>query len=429
MKKFLKHLVVLILGWQVNRLRKSNSFKTIAVVGSVGKTSTKLTIAKLLSEHEKVNFQEGNYNDIVSVPLVFFDKKIPSLINPFAWLALLLQNEIYLRRLYPYDIIVLELGTDGPGQLIEFKKYLEVDLLIVTAIAEEHMEFFDSLDEVAAEELSAQAFSKQVLINADLCDQKYSSMYKPGYLTYSIHANSDYKITINDFDGRTFDYSFLKHGENVLDSKYTGISEVELYSVGAALSTADHLQYTIAEFSTISSMQPFSGRMQRLAGINGSLIIDDTYNASPAATKTAIKALYDQKAAQKIAILGSMNELGQHSENAHRQVGQMCNPSQLDYVVTIGTESNKFIAEEAEKTGCKVERFTDPTEAGQFVKKILKPNAVVLAKGSQNGVFAEESIKPLLANSDDSAKLVRQSPEWLQKKGKAFSQLTTKADK
>ena len=67
--------MVRILGWQVRRLRKKNDFKIIGVVGSIGKTSTKLAISKVLESDKKVRYQEGNYNEIISVPLVFLVTK------------------------------------------------------------------------------------------------------------------------------------------------------------------------------------------------------------------------------------------------------------------------------------------------------------------------------------------------------------------
>ena len=60
--------------------------------------------------------------------------------------------------------------------------------------------------------------------------------------------------------------------------------------------------------------------------------------------------------------------------------------------------------------------FTSPVEAGKFVRAIIAPGALILAKGSQNGVFAEEAVKQLLKHPDDTSKLVRQSEEWLRKK-------------
>jgi len=115
----------------------------------MGKTSTKLAIANTLSTKYKVQHQEGNYNDLVTAPLVFFGEATPSLFNPLAWLAVFWRNEKKLRQTYPYEIVVLELGTDGPGQIDRFKKYLNLEVAVITAITPEHMEFFGALDEVA----------------------------------------------------------------------------------------------------------------------------------------------------------------------------------------------------------------------------------------------------------------------------------------
>jgi UDP-N-acetylmuramoyl-tripeptide--D-alanyl-D-alanine ligase len=170
----------------------------------------------------------------------------------------------------------------------------------------------------------------------------------------------------------------------------------------------------------LHNIRPVSGRMNRLKGINGSIILDDTYNASPEAMKAALKTLYRVKAPQKIAILGNMNELGSYSQSAHEEIGQSCDPAQLYLVVTIGPDANKFLAPAAKTNGCEVANFDSPYDAGEYVKEQIQEGAIVLAKGSQNKVFAEEAVKQLLADISDSDKLVRQSPEWLKIKRKAF---------
>jgi hypothetical protein len=124
LKSFGKDIVLIVLSWQVKRLQRRNDIKTVGVVGSYGKTSTKLAIARVLQKHFRVQYQEGNYNDIVSVPLVFFGEAMPSILNPIAWLLIFIRNELQLLKPYPYDIVVLELGTDGPGQIAAFKRYL-----------------------------------------------------------------------------------------------------------------------------------------------------------------------------------------------------------------------------------------------------------------------------------------------------------------
>ena len=80
----------------MRRLRNRNNFKIIGVVGSIGKTSTKLAIAKVLESEKRVRYQEGNYNDIVSVPLVFFGHTMPFIWNIFSWILIIVKNEIQI---------------------------------------------------------------------------------------------------------------------------------------------------------------------------------------------------------------------------------------------------------------------------------------------------------------------------------------------
>jgi len=163
--------------------------------------------------------------------------------------------------------------------------------------------------------------------------------------------------------------------------------------------------------------------MQLLKGLSDTTIIDDTYNASPDAVKGAIETLYRYKGIRKIALLGNMNELGAISAENHTAIGALCVPSQLALVVTLGPDANEFLAAAAEKNGCKVARTKSPIEAGKVILEVLEAGDVVLAKGSQNGVFAEEAVKLLLDNKADTAKLVRQSKAWIAKKRSQFKEI------
>ena len=111
-----------------------------------------------------------------------------------------------------------------------------------------------------------------------------------------------------------------------------------------------------------------------------------------------------------------MNELGETSAREHEELGAYCRADELDCVVTIGEKSREYLAPMAEKAGCRVKSFMNPVEAGEFVRSIVKSGAIILAKGSQNGVFAEEAVKLLLEDSSDTSKLVRQSKGWMEKK-------------
>ncbi len=418
MKKFAKKIVVSVLGWQVRRLGRKNHFKIVGVAGSIGKTSTKFAIARVLSTGKKVRFQEGNYNDLVSVPLIFFGHGLPGLLNVASWLKIFINNEKQLRRPYPFDVVVVEVGTDGPGQISEFGRYLKLDYAVVTAVTPEHMEFFADLDAVAQEELAVAAYADKLIANADLCDLKYLKSLP--VITYGTAEASDYRLVDVAFKNSEGAFT-LKNQQSQfeLDAKMQAVSLAEIYSAASAAVIGEQLGLTQEQIKEgIKSLQPVAGRMQRLKGLKDSLIIDETYNASPVAVKAALDSLYAMSAPQKIAILGNMNELGGLSEEAHREIGNYCEPKQLDLVVTIGPDANMFTAKEAKTKGCTVATFDSPYAAGEFVKNRLKKGAVVLAKGSQNGVFAEEAVKVLLQNREDEKLLVRQTPEWMKQKAK-----------
>ncbi len=421
MKKFARLIVVAVLGWQVRRLRCKHDFKVVAVAGSIGKTSTKFAIASVLGQSLRVRFQEGNYNDLVSVPLVFFGHAMPSLLNPFAWLKVIFSNERQLFGTYPFDVVVVEVGTDGPGQIAAFERYLHADVAVLTSIAPEHMEFFADLDAVAMEELAIQDYADVVLVNADLTDERYVTHIERAE-TYALHAAATYKVSQFAFQKDGVAFSIIKRGEPFIQASHIGISEPHLYSLTAAASVADLLGVVKEDIvHGFTRVLPVSGRMQSLKGINGSTIIDDSYNASPEATKAALETLHRIDAPQKIALLGNMNELGVYSEAAHTEIGNFCDNAQLDEVLTLGPDANKYLAPAAKRAGCKVTSFDTPYEAGEYLQKIIKQNAVVLIKGSQNKVFAEEAIKFILADPADASKLVRQSPAWLKKKTRNFS--------
>lgn len=422
MKKQMKNLVVAVLGRQVRKLRKKHQLKVIGVVGGIGKTSTKLAIAETLSKSMRVQYQQGNYNDIVSVPLVFFGQPIPSLMNPFAWLKVFMNNNKMIRSTYPYDVVVVELGTDMPGQIAAFKQYLQLDIAVVTAIVPEHMANFADMQAVAAEELAVTQYADKVIYNADLIANEFRPGLPESAITYSqSSAEADYHLanifhSAGGFEGdvKTKDSILVHFTQEV-------VSETQLYSMMAAVIVSKEMGLKAHEIvAGLANIRPVSGRLRRLRGLNNSLIIDDTYNASPEAVKAGLQMLYKLEAPQKVAVLGSMNELGTMSETAHKQVGELCDPQQLGLVVTIGSEANKFTASAAEAKGCLVKKFESPYEAGEYLQQKIEPEAIIFAKGSQNGVFAEEAIKLILADPEDASKLVRQSADWMKVKAKQF---------
>lgn len=421
MKKIFKSLVVFVLTRQVRKLRKKNSFRVIAVVGSIGKTSTKLAIAQTLEPNLRVRYQHGNYNDLVTVPLIFFGQNTPSLMNPFAWFRVFRNNHKQIKD-FEYDVVVLEIGTDGPGQIAKFSRYGQIDVAVITAITPEHMEYFSDIQAVANEELAITQFSSQIIYNSDLVATEYIQTLPDGAISYAMHdAESQFHLANIFHSANGLEADIKNSGEVFLHIAHEVVSEVQLYSVLASVAVGNIVGLKKTQIlNGITNIKPVSGRLRRLRGVNNSLIIDDTYNSSPEAVKAGLGMLYQLESPQKIAVLGNMNELGSISETAHKEVGDLCDPKQLSLIITIGQDANNFLATSAEANGCTVKKFEDPYSIGEFLQTKIEPNAIIFAKGSQNGVFLEEAIKKVLADPEDANKLVRQSDYWLKIKEMQF---------
>jgi UDP-N-acetylmuramoyl-tripeptide--D-alanyl-D-alanine ligase len=419
MKNYIKSLVTKLLWLQVNRLRQKHKPIVIAVAGSIGKTGTKSAIASVIKQSKRVQWQNGNYNDLLSVPLIFFGKKAPAVYNIFAWLWILLSAEVHINGAYPYDVVVVELGTDHPGDLAKFKQYFHADYGVLTAITPEHMEHFADMDAVALEELVITELADTTLYDNATMPSKYHQMLKKALSYGSKGSDSTFEASgISDDLSRNVT---IKVGNNSYTAEVPLLGKQQLPAMACAVLLATKLKLSKTSIQKgLEEIEPLPGRMQVLKGENGSLLIDDTYNASPNAVKAALDTLYELKGKKKIAVLGQMNELGKHSEQLHTLVGEYCDPKKLEIVVTIGEDANKYLAQAAGDKGCNVMRCPTPYHAADVVRLQLQPGTIVLVKGSQNSVFAEETVKELLENPHDAKKLVRQSRFWQSIKSKQF---------
>ncbi len=400
--------------------------KLILVTGSVGKTSTKLAIATVLSERFGVRVHKGNHNSELSVPLGILGIDYPDNIRSIgAWLKV---HKAAKRRIKSKtndcDVIVQELGTDAPGDIPHFGTYLKADIGVVTAVSPEHMQAFGNLDAVAQEELSVAKFSNRIVINRDDIDGSYAKYLTLSAVnTYGTSAAAEYRFETSDSNLKEgFKGQFIAPEFGKVDVALRLAGEQNIKAAVAAGVIGAKLGLTAQDVANgQAKIRPASGRMNILKGLKDSILIDDTYNSSPLAAEAAIKTLYSFSAGQKIAILGSMNELGAMSADAHKSLGELCKGTELAWVITIGEEAEKYLAPVARGQGCQVKSFSNPYDAGAFAHQVLERNAIVLAKGSQNGVFAEEALKILLHNSADEEQLVRQSAAWLERKQKQFA--------
>lgn len=404
---------------------KHPDVKLVVVAGSVGKTTTKIAIGTVLAQKYRIRLHEGNHNSELSAPLAILGVEYPNNVhNLFAWWRVFRAVRRRIKQPADVDVIIQEIGTDAPGQIAHFGTYLKPDIAVITAVSPEHMEFFKTMDVVAQEELTAANFSKDALINRDDIAGEYARyITDPKISTYGTTDVAEYHFVVDDYafeDG--FDGSFVAPG--LAQPIKTTVHLVGDHSIRAAVAAGavgHKLGLSPQELAAgISQVRPVNGRMNILKGSNDVIIIDDSYNSSPLAVASALRALYQIQVPQRIAVLGSMNELGGLSAEAHRAVGELCDPAELAYVVTVGEEAAKYLAPVASTNGCQVVSFATALEAGAFVHKFVEPGGAVLFKGSQGGIYLEEAIKIILHSTDDEALLVRQSPAWLKKKQKFF---------
>jgi UDP-N-acetylmuramoyl-tripeptide--D-alanyl-D-alanine ligase len=420
----LQSIVLKILELQARRFLKKHKPKLVVFTGSVGKTSTKLYTATVLSQKFQVMVHYGNHNTHFSVPLAIANIPYPTMVhNPLAWLKVFVQMETSIHQAFNYDVILLELGTDHPGEIPHFGSYLRPDIGVITSITEEHMEFFKTIDAVAKEELSTSDFSELTLINRDDIDAVFAKLITTSNIdTYGTSGVAEYHYLTENFDVKTgFQGKFVtpEWGEQAVPLHLVG--EHNIKAAVAAGTIAIKLGLDKAQvIAGMQAIQPVKGRMQLLRGLRDTTLLDDTYNSSPKAALAALQTLYLLPAKQRIAILGSMNELGDFSEKAHKQVGFACDPTLLDWVITVGDQAEKYLAPAATSKGCMVRSFKSPYDAGAFAHSVMQPGAVILAKGSQNKIFTEEALKVLLHTTSEEKQLVRQEPEWLAIKQEQF---------
>lgn len=409
----------------VQYFKKHPDVKLIVVAGSVGKTSTKRAIATLLAEKYRVAMEEGNHNTHLSAPLAILGIEYPDNVKSIgAWLRVFKAARTRIRRPSGTDIIIQELGTDHPGDIAQFARYLHPAIAVVTAVSPEHMEFFGTIEKVAEEELAAANMAELAIINRDDIDGRFASFLTNGNLTtYGTTGAAEYRFEIDDFtveDGYKGEVIAAGYAESVL-ATIRLVGEHSLRPAMAGVAVAAKLGLAPDEIKAgLAKLRAVPGRMNLLRGIENSMIIDDTYNSSPIAAASALQTLYSIQAPQRIAILGDMRELGATSPEEHTKLGQLCDPSLLSWVITVGPDTEQYLAPAARARGCQVKSFMSALDAGAFAHSVMEQDAVVLAKGSQNTIYLEEAVKVLCVMSADD-ELVRQSPKWLEIKDKFFS--------
>jgi UDP-N-acetylmuramoyl-tripeptide--D-alanyl-D-alanine ligase len=197
------------------------------------------------------------------------------------------------------------------------------------------------------------------------------------------------------------------------------VGTTQLLPAAAALAVASALGIALPEALTaLETYMPPPGRGRIFAGKNNSLIIDDSYNASPAAVEEALKTLKtvphamrphsaEASRGRRIAVLGDMLELGRYSVMEHERIAELAEEA-ADVIVTVGIRARAF---GTAVKGVEVIRFDNSRAAAAALPALIHDGDVLLVKGSQS-IRTERIVEALLANPADAVKLVRQEREW-----------------
>jgi len=430
----MKKIIQKILYFLAKAILKKYKPDVIGITGSMGKTSTKEAIFAVLSSKFRVRRNLKNYNNELGVPLSILGRE-SGLKSVFKWLSVILHDVkliLFRDANYP-EILVLEMGADHPGDIKYLTDLAPCKVGVVTGIGPAHLEFFESVEKIIKEKriiVSHLGQNDFAVLNRDdekVCEMKEKTRAK--ILTYGFHADADVRAmeegvvgTGVAIEGVNFKLSYAGSVVPIFLPGVLGKQHIYAALAGATVGIICGLNLVeIAE--GLKNYKAPKGRMNLVPGIKNTLIIDDTYNASPIPTIVALEVLRSivllSEDDKKFAVIGDMLELGGFSEEGHRQVGRAAAASSVDYLVTVGERSRDIVraAKEAGMAEDKIFNFSTPEEAGLFVQSKMKQGDVVLVKGSQ-GMRMEKVVKELMAEPLRACELlVRQENEWACKIG------------
>lgn len=405
---------------------KHPDIRLIAVVGSVGKASTKHAIGTLLSARYRVRMHDEVEQSRLGVLLSLLGIDVPARNDFFTLYSLLRAARYRVRHASDVDVVVQELPTRAPGVMLGYGRYLRPHMTVITAVSPVHMEQFASLDQVGAELFEATKFSEVVLVNRDDVDGRYVEFdATPNIYTYGTSGMAEYHV-------EHIDTSLLDGTQIQIDTpawqnaegRVGLVGEHALRPLAAAVGVASMLGMTGADImAALPTLKPLYGRMNPLRGLNGTVVLDDTMSASPADMASALQALYQFDAAsQRIAVLSSMDHLASGSDEAHAAIGRLCSGDLLAWIIVVGQAAADHLAPVARRRGCQVKVARDAIEAAELVRSVVEPGAAVLVKGAREYCL-EETVR-LLVDITEQHKLVRQSPAEREAKDALFSRFT-----
>ncbi|MGA2496215.1 MAG: UDP-N-acetylmuramoyl-tripeptide--D-alanyl-D-alanine ligase [Tepidisphaeraceae bacterium] len=349
------------MGHLAHGIRMAMKSTVIGVGGSNGKTGTKHIIDSVLCHELRGTFSPKSFNNDIGVPLAIFAA------DP------------------RHDYLVLELGTNHPGEIRTLTHLARPDIAVITNCSEEHLEGLGDIDGVRKEESSIiEGLNPAGLLVVNGDDPRVLeavAAYPGRRVTFGTQQTNDlYSTNIHcDFDG----VEFLLNGETSvylpLLGKHTAINSLAAIAVARHFGLSDE---EIVEALAIAHGPEMRLQLLRLGGVT---IVNDAYNANPASMQAAIETLAALPChGRRIAILGDMRELGDKSDEAHRRMGVFVVASSLDLLICVG-EKAALIAAASRDGGFAPEwilKYPDAPAAAAAISSIISPGDLVLVKGS-----------------------------------------------
>ena len=350
----------------------------VAVTGSAGKTTTKEAIAHVLSSRFRLLKSEGNFNNHFGLPLM-------------------------LLKLEPeYDVAVIEMGMSHAGEIRTLAKIAQPEIGVVTNVAPVHLEFFNSLAEIARAKYelieSLPANGTAVLNGDDEYVSQFGRGFKGKVVTYGLGATAEVRaqnIQSKGVQGTEFDVVIAGRGEQAtlpLVGEHNVLNALAAVAVGVERGLKPH-----EAIAALSTLLPADKRGQVLQ-VGNITVINDCYNSNPKALQAMVDALAVMPAKRRIVVAGEMLELGPAGEEMHWRAGQHIAEKKIDAVLGVRGLA-QFLVGGAKQSGTQAKFVASSEEAGEWLAREARDGDVVLLKASR-GVKLEKALEAWLAKRD-----------------------------